>query len=304
MLPVLRHRADRLWAMRDLIERIADDLKLSPTERSAQLPSGGATVIASRVGWARTYLKQAGLVEQPKRGMVQATIRGRHVLQQNPKKIDGAFLLQFEEFRAFQKRKKVNGTALPAMPSATPLFVELSGTPEEQIAEASQSLDIAVRDALSARIPEGSPAFFERLILDLLLAMGYGGSRADAGEQLGSTGDGGVDGVIREDQLGLDRIYLQAKRYQPGNTVGSGAVQAFIGALVGQGAQKGVLITTSTFSKAALDAAQSSGSLRLVLLDGDALTKLMVRFNVGVRVARTVEIKRVDLDYFDDTETD
>lgn len=304
MLPVLRHCADRLWPMRDLISRISDDLKLSPAERSERLPSGGATIIASRVGWARTYLKQAGLVEQPKRGLVQATERGRQVLAQKPVKIDGALLLRFEEFRAFQKRTKPNGSAPQGPAPATPAFTATASTPEEQIAEASQNLDAAVRDALLARVLEGSPAFFEKLILDLLLAMGYGGSRADAGEQLGGTGDGGVDGVIREDQLGLDRVYLQAKRYQPGNTVGSGAVQAFIGALVGQGAQKGVLITTSTFSKAALDAAQSSGSLRLVLLDGDALTKLMVRFNVGVRVARTVEIKRVDLDYFEDSETE
>ena len=160
----------------------------------------------------------------------------------------------------------------------------------------------ALRDALLTRVLEASPAFFERAIIDLLLAMGYGGSRADAGEQLGGTGDGGVDGVIREDQLGLDRVYLQAKRYQPGNTIGSETVQAFIGALVGRGAQKGVLITTSAFSKAALNAANQSGHLRLVLIDGNELTNLMVRFNVGVRVARTVEVKRIDLDYFGDAE--
>ena len=134
--------------------------------------------------------------------------------------------------------------------------------------------------------------------------MGYGGSRADAGEHLGGTGDGGVDGVIRKDQLGLDRVYLQAQRYQPGNTIGSEAVQAFIGALIGKGAQKGVLITTSSFSKQAVAAANQSGTLRLVLIDGAELTRLMVRFNVGVRVARTVEIKRIDLDYFDETETE
>ncbi|WP_234732352.1 restriction endonuclease [Acidocella facilis] len=134
--------------------------------------------------------------------------------------------------------------------------------------------------------------------------MGYGGSRADAGEHLGGTGDGGVDGVIREDQLGLDRVYLQAKRYQPGNTIGSEAVQAFIGALIGKGAQKGVFITTSSFSRQAQAAASQSGTLRLVLIDGEELTRLMVRFNVGVRVARTVEIKRIDLDYFDETETE
>lgn len=235
---------------------------------------------------------------------MQITGRGRQVLESGPARIDNAFLLKFDEFRAFQKRTRPNGSGLFEAAPATIASVVAASTPEEQIAEASQSLDAAVRDALLARVLEGSPAFFEKLILDLLLAMGYGGSRADAGEQLGGTGDGGVDGVIREDQLGLDRIYLQAKRYQPGNTVGSGAVQAFIGALVGQGAQKGVLITTSSFTKAALDAAQASGSLRLVLLDGDALTKLMIRFNVGVRIARTVEIKRVDLDYFEDLETE
>ena len=151
-----------------------------------------------------------------------------------------------------------------------------SGTPDEQIAAASRTLDESLRDALLARILQGP----------------------------GGTGDGGVDGIINEDQLGLDRVYLQAKRYKPGNTVGSETVQAFIGALVGRGAQKGVLITTSTFSKAAVNAANQSGSLRIVLIDGDALTKLMTRFNVGVRVAQTVEIKRVDLDYFEEAETE
>ena len=134
--------------------------------------------------------------------------------------------------------------------------------------------------------------------------MGYGGSRADAGEQLGRTGDGGVDGVIREDRLGLDRVYLQAKRYKPGNAVGSEAVQAFIGALVGRGSQKGVLISTSAFTKNAIEAAKQSGALRLVLIDGATLTNLMIQFNVGVRIARTIDIKRIDLDYFDEIETE
>jgi restriction system protein len=169
---------------------------------------------------------------------------------------------------------------------------------------ASRALNEALRDALLARVLETSPASFEKLIVDLLLAMGYGGSRVDAGEQLGRTGDGGVDGVIREDRLGLDRVYLQAKRYKPGNSVGSEAVQAFIGALVGRGSQKGVLITTSNFTKGAIEAANQTGGLRLVLIDGEALTRLMIQFNVAVRVARTVEVKRIDLDYFEDIETE
>jgi restriction system protein len=310
MLPVLRLCAEKLWVMRDLVVRVADDFTLSPPEREQMIPSGTMTVITSRVQWAKTYLKQAGLVEQPKRAHVQITERGREVLARNPEKIDTALLQGFEEFRDFLSRTKSEDapstpTALiPAaltLPSVVPV-AEVTNTPEEQIASASLTLNESLRDALLARVLEGNPTFFEKLIVDLLLAMGYGGSRADAGEQLGGTGDGGIDGVIREDQLGLDRVYLQAKRYQPGNTVGSEAVQAFMGALVGKGAQKGVLITTSTFSRAAINVASQSGHLRLVLIDGDELTKLMIRFGVGVRIARTVEIKRIDLDYFGDAE--
>ena len=310
MLPILRTCAERTWFMRDLIAKIADELRLTEDERGERIPSGGETIISSRVHWAKTYLKQAGLLDQPKRAYVQISARGREVLARNPSRIDLGLLQQFDEFRAFLTRTRSSAPNIspqrstPLATTASPLPQVLAETPEEQIEAASSVLETSLRDALLARILEASPAFFERMIIDLLLAMGYGGSRADAGEQLGGTGDGGVDGVIREDQLGLDRVYLQAKRYQPGNTVGSEAVQAFIGALVGHSAQKGVLITTSTFSKAATNAAKQSGSLRLVLIDGEALTTLMVRFNVGVRVARTVEIKRVDLDYFEGEETE
>lgn len=308
MLPLLRLCAEKQWVMRDLVARVSDDMGLSQSEREQMIPSGTMTVITSRVHWAKAYLKQARLVEQPKRAHVQISARGREVLSGNPTKIDGAFLQGFSEFRDFQSRTRGEGASLPVAPataSATPAIVpavDAVSTPEEQIASASLTLNELLRDALLTRVLEGNPTFFEKLIVDLLLAMGYGGSRADAGEQLGGTGDGGVDGVIREDQLGLDRVYLQAKRYQPGNTVGSEAVQAFMGALVGKGAQKGVMITTSTFSRAAMNVASQSGHLRLVLIDGSELTRLMVRFGVGVRVARTVDIKRIDLDYFEDAD--
>ena len=309
MLPVLQLSTEKLWVMRDLVARVADDLHFSQLEREQVIPSGTVTVITSRVHWAKTYLKQAGLLEQPKRAHVQISARGREVLAANPLKIDSALLQKFNEFRDFLRRTKsadlLSGSTQPSPPASTRPFtvtIETTSTPEEQITKASLTLNEALRDALLARVLESNPTFFERLIVDLLLAMGYGGSRADAGEQLGGTGDGGVDGVIREDQLGLDRVYLQATRYQPGNTVGSEAVQAFMGALVGKGAQKGVLITTSTFSKAAVNVASQSGHLRLVLIDGDELTRLMIRFSVGVRVARTVELKRIDLDYFEDVE--
>jgi restriction system protein len=301
MLPVLRHCAEKTWAMRDLVARIADDSKLTEEERRQETPGGGTILIAGRVHWAKTYLKQAGLVTQPKRGMVQISPRGRDVLNKNPAKIDTVLLQQFEEFRVFAGAKPNSGPIeLTAVLLAAP--VDASSTPEEQITAASKELDQALRDALLVRILEATPTFFERLIIDLLVKMGYGGSRTDAGEHLGGTGDGGIDGLIREDQLGLDRVYLQAKRYKPGNTVGPETVQAFIGALVGRGAQKGVLITTSTFTKAALSAANQSGHLRIVLVDGDELTNLMVRFDVGIRVARTVAIKRIDPAYFGDVE--
>ena len=306
MLPLLKLCAEKTWVMRDLIQRVADDLHLDKAEREELTSSGTATVIASRTGWAKTYLKQAGLIEQPKRAMVQITSRGREVLGRNPARIDGALLQTFDEFRAFMSRtESEDAAALPAataVPAFPAIVLETTSTPEEQITSASLTLNESLRDSLLARVLESNPAFFEKLIIDLLLAMGYGGSRTDAGEQLGGTDDGGVDGVIREDQLGLDRVYLQAKRYQPGNTVGSEAVQAFMGALMGKGAQKGVLITTSSFSKAAVNAASVSGHLRLVLIDGAELTRLMIRFGVGVRIAKTVEVKRIDLDYFEDAE--
>ena len=306
MLPVLKLCLEKAWIMRDLVVRIADDLHLEQKERDQTIPSGSVSVITSRVHWAKTYLKQAGLLIQPKRAHVQITTKGREVLASNPAKIDCRFLETFEDFRNFLNRTKL--VHAPTLPAAMTIAVapvavaETSSTPEEQIASASLTLDEALRDALLARILEGTPIFFEKLIVDLLLSMGYGGSRANAGEQLGGTGDGGVDGVIREDQLGLDRIYLQAKRYQATNTIGSETIHAFMGALLSKGPQKGVFITTSSFSKSALQVANQPGHLRLVLINGEELTKLMVRFGVGVRIARTVEIKRIDLDYFEDIE--
>ena len=207
---------------------------------------------------------------------MRITHRGPDGLPAKPVKIDVDLLQTFGEFRDFLGRTRAGLKALdPGIADGQPLSLtvaapETAATPDEQIASASLTLNESLRDALLARVLDSSPAFFERLIVDLLLAMGYGGSRSDAGEQLGGTGDGGVDGVIREDQLGLERVYLQAKRYQPGNTVGSEAVQAFMGALLGKGAQKGVLITTSSFSKAAVNVASQTGNLRLVLIDGRA----------------------------------
>ncbi len=296
--------------MREITLLVSNELGLTEAERAEEIPSGGTRLISNRVHWAKTYLKQAGLVEQPQRGVVQISPRGREVLGGHPQRLDVEFLRRFEEFRVFlnRRREDANGPAaadpLAPAPLADAAPLPLQATPEDQIAQASATIEAALRDDVLARVLEASPAFFERLILDLLLAMGYGGSREDAGRQLGRSGDGGVDGVIHEDPLGLDRIYLQAKRYAPGNPVGSEAVQAFMGALVGRGAHKGVLITTSSFTRAALAAAQQSLSMRLILIDGEMLTALMLRHNVGVRIARTVEIKDIHLDYFESADMD
>ncbi len=301
MLPVLAHCAGRDWPMRDLIQRLADDIGLSGEERSHLLPGKSTTTIASRVHWAKTHLKQAGLIEQPSRGVARITPRGRDWLARSPHRLELTDLRAVPEYCAFTSRTRAGASAASSEEAVLP---QRSETPNEQIAAAAQTLDILLREAVLARILAAPPAFFERLIIDLLLAMGYGGSGEDAGRQLGGTGDGGVDGLIQEDQLGFDRVYLQAKRYQPGNTVGSEAVQAFMGALVGKGAHKGVLITTSSFSRAAVSAAERTGQLRIILIDGNELTRLMLRFNVGVRVVETVQIKDVDLAYFGIDEQD
>jgi restriction system protein len=318
MLPILNLVEQKQYSMRELIERVETDLGLSEDERSALIPSGKISVIASRTHWAKTYLKQAGLVSQPSRGYVQITPLGRSVLADAPDHIDGTYLRRFEAFREFLARAKTKTETLVPISaqnhddrlstidtgaaSAGP-FTSAS-TPDEQIDAALITLNETLREALMDRILAVSPTFFEQLIIDLLLAMGYGGSRYEAGERLGKSGDGGIDGIIREDLLGLDRIYLQAKRYQPGNSVDGESVRAFLGALISQGAQKGVFITTSSFTKQALRVAEQAGALRLILIDGVELTRLMIRFNVGVRVVQQIELKRIDLGYFDTDESD
>jgi restriction system protein len=318
MLPILKLVGQKQYSMRELIERMETDLGLSEHERSALIPSGKITVIASRTHWAKTYLKQAGLVTQPSRGYVQITPLGRSVLAEAPDHIDGTFLRRFDVFREFLMRAKTRTEPTAPMlssggderfttvdPGAAPTGqLASASTPDEQIEAALITLNETLREALMDRILAVSPTFFEQLIIDLLLAMGYGGSRYEAGERLGKSGDGGIDGVIREDLLGLDRIYLQAKRYQPGNSVDGESVRAFLGALISQGAQKGVFITTSSFTKQALRVAEQAGALRLILIDGVELTRLMIRFNVGVRVVRSIELKRIDLGYFEVDDAD
>jgi restriction system protein len=296
MLSVLRLAAVGETRVADVAERIADDLGLSQAERDELLPSGRQRLLHNRIHWAKFYMSKAGLIASPARGRFVATDKGKALLATAPERIDVALLMQEPEFRDFYRNEGTatdeNGT--PAKPVQD---TSARTTPEEQIDAAYASMQAALRDELLQRILSNSPVFFEQLIVDLLVAMGYGGSHKDAAAQLGRSGDGGVDGVVNEDRLGLDRIYVQAKRYAPGNSVGRPDVNGFVGSLVGLGASKGVFVTTSSFSQPARDYVRHLAQ-RVILIDGQELADLMIEHGVGVRSYRKVEFKRLDEDFF------
>jgi restriction system protein len=247
------------------------------------------------MGWARTYLKKAGLLDAPKRGMVSITERGLEVLKKKPKKVDNNLLKQFPEFLEFQNitKKDVETSEHSDNTQAE------KQTPEETIDLAYQNIRQSLAQELIDTVRRLSPTFFERLVVELLVKMGYGGSIKDAGRAIGKTGDEGIDGTIKEDKLGLDIIYIQAKRWQAGNVVGRPELHKFVGALAGQGAKKGIFITTSSFSKDALNYAPKNET-KIVLIDGVQLAQLMIDYNLGVSVQRAYEIKRLDNDYFEE----
>lgn len=296
MLPVLRLAAHSETRVADVSERIADDLGLTQAERDELLPSGRQRLLHNRIHWAKFYMSKAGLIASPARGRFVATDKGKALLTTSPERIDVALLMQEPEFREFYRNEGVAAeeNGIPAKPVQD---TSARTTPEEQIDAAYASMQAALRDELLQRILSNSPAFFEQLIVDLLVAMGYGGSHKDAAAQLGRSGDGGVDGIVNEDRLGLDRIYVQAKRYAPGNAVGRPDVNGFVGSLVGLGATKGVFVTTSTFSQPARDFVKHL-SQRVILIDGQELADLMIEHGVGVRSYRIVEFKRLDEDFF------
>jgi len=249
------------------------------------------------VHWAATYLVQSGLLLRPRRGVLQITERGRAVLAENPARIDNELLLRFEEFRAFRSRSHGDRRSEPQKPAIQLLEETVTQSPEERIEVAFDELDIALRAELLDRIRAAPPAFFERLIVDLMLKMGYGAG--GGGKRVGGPNDEGIDGVITEDALGLDTVYLQAKRYAADTTIGIKDIQAFIGALVGHGASKGVFVTTSQFSNQAKEFARRAPHQRVILIDGNELSRLLVRYGVGVRTARTIDLRRIDENYFE-----
>lgn len=295
MLPVLRLAAEGETRVADVAERITDAFGLTAEERDELLPSGRQRVLHNRIHWAKSYMSKAGLIASPARGRFVATQKGKALLATEPERIDVAVLMREPEFRAFYRNEgsgEENGTTAKVNDAAP-----LTTTPEEQIDAAHATLMAALRDELLQRILANSPAFFEQVIVELLVAMGYGGSHKDAAAQLGRTGDGGVDGIVNEDRLGLDRIYVQAKRYAPANPVGRPDVNGFVGSLVGLGATKGVFVTTSTFSQPARDYVRHLAQ-RVILIDGRELADLMIEHGVGVREYRKVEFKRLDEDFF------
>jgi restriction system protein len=293
MLPLLRLAEDRReHSAREAIEALANHFQLSDADRKELLSSGQQT-FDNRVGWATTYLKKAGLLESTKRSHFRITDRGLEALRTNPARVDVKFLERFPEFIEFKTRR--SDSDRPSAPARTRVEIEETETPEDAIEGAYQSLRNGLANDLIQQIMGCSPAFFERLVVDLLVRMGYGGSRQDAGQAIGKSGDGGIDGIIKEDRLGLDVIYIQAKRWE--GTVGRPEIQKFVGALQGQRARKGIFITTSSFSSEALQYASMIES-KVVLIDGEMLAKFMIDHGVGVSPVAVYEIKRVDSDYF------
>lgn len=294
MLPLLYVAGDgQEHSINDVIDILASEFRLTESERRELLPSGRQFRFDNRVHWARTYLKQAGLLQSTGRGKFVITERGMSILESNPVAINRKYLEQFPEFIEFQSRAKQNFEISPV----NEIDDHVDETPEEVLEASYQSLRLDLAQELLDKVLICSPRFFEKLVVDLLVAMGYGGSRKDAGKAIGQSGDGGVDGIINEDRLGLDTVYIQAKRWE--STVGRPIVQAFAGSLEGFRAKKGVMITTSRFSKDAWDYVERIEK-RIVLIDGEQLTQFMIDYGVGVAEVSTYVVKKMDLDYFGD----
>lgn len=296
MLPLLKAVKDgNEHRVGDITQQLAQEFQLTQEERQQLLPSGTQTTFANRVGWAKSYLIQAGALEGTKRAHFRITDRGREVLDSSPSHIDNEYLLRFEEFVAFRNRGKT-----PETPSQT--LAELAEpsqvqTPDELIRSTLKQMEAALAKELLDRILAASPAFFESLIVKLFIAMGYGGSREDAGQIVGKSGDHGIDGVIDQDSLGLDRVYIQAKKYAKNNSVSEPEIRGFSGSLGAAKANKGVFVTTSTFTQPARDFAERH-PFKIILIDGEQLTALMIRHNVGARIEQTLHFKRIDEDFF------
>lgn len=292
MLPLLKYLGDgKEHQLQETIDAIAREFGLTLEERREVLPSGRQPIIDNRVSWARTYMKKAGLIESTRRSYFKITERGLQVLRENPKEINVRYLKRFPEFMEFQALKREKEE--PEKEEGTEAKELL--TPEEAIESAYLRLRQNLVAELVQQVKNCSPSFFEKLVIDLLISMGYGGTRKDAGEAIGRSGDEGIDGIIKEDRLGLDIVYIQAKRWE--NPVSRPEIQKFAGALLGRKAKKGIFITTSAFTKDARDYAEKIES-KIVLIDGETLAQLMIDHNIGVSSVASYTLKKMDNDYF------
>lgn len=299
MLPLLKAAANGPMTRKDATERVCDLLALTPEQRTALMPRG-STYIADRVSWGRTYLGQAGLVRAVERGVFEITDRGRQVLAENPARVDSAYLKRFPEFVDFWYRTRKNPPQSDNGSAVQPPADEASDTPTDRLESAVAELNATLRETLLERILTASPTFFEKLVIQLLVKMGYGGSLEEAAQHIGGPGDGGVDGVIKLDPLGLDRVYIQAKRYEPKSKIGRPDIQSFAGALDTQGTTRGVFVTTSAFTADAIACAAGIRTKQIVLIDGEQLADLLITHDVAVREKQRVLIKDVDEDFFEE----
>lgn len=294
MLPIMEIASDKnVHFFKDVNDKIKEHYKLTDDEINELLPSGKQTIIENRTGWAKTHLKKAGLLNYPKRGCIQITERGLSILENKPEKIDIKTLKQFDEYNEFIK---ITNDDKSNDDSSNEIEIH---TPEELMEKAFQNIKRTLADEILDKIRNVTPSFFEKLVVNLLVKMGYGGSVKDAGKAIGKVNDEGIDGTIKEDKLGLDVIYIQAKRWKDGNVVGRPELQKFVGALAGQGAKKGIFITASTFTKEALEYAPKNDT-KIILIDGIQLAELLIEYNIGVSNQQTYEIKKIDNDYFED----
>lgn len=280
MLPLLKTIAasERPIAISEARDALAKEFKLTEDELEQRVPSGKQRLIDNRVGWARTYLLKTGLISSPARAIVQLTDEGRKVLSSNPQRIDLKFLSRYPALHTF-RNKKIDKDAKPSI--AAPVRIQDDQTPEDRIAAAVAEYNDSVAGELLDRLQSGTPGFFEEVVVQLLVAMNYGGGLEEAGQVLGRSGDGGIDGVIKEDRLGLDAVYIQAKRYKETNSIGRPQIQAFVGALSSKKVRKGVFITLSSFTREAYEYIKEV-DYRIVLIDGEELVQLMIEHDVGI----------------------
>lgn len=299
MLPLLRFSAEKKdeTSTGEAVEVLSKEFGLTDEDLKELLPSGIQSTFVNRVGWASTYMKKAGLLEATRRGYFRITSRGQELLRRQPKAINIKLLKQYPEFLEFQQLKGTRSGEKISASGGTPDI--LAATPSEALENAYENLRNELANELLAKLKKSSPSFFERAVVELLVKMGYGGSRSDAGKAIGKSGDGGIDGIIKEDRLGLDVVYIQAKRWD-NNPVGRPDVMQFAGALQLQKANKGIFITTSRFTDDARSFVSQIGS-KIVLIDGEQLTNLMIESDVGVSVVSMYPVKKIDADYFDES---